>query len=116
VYGEKVVMRILDKTSVMLELDDLGFLDHNERFEESYRKPYGMILVTGPTGSGKSTTLYATLNVLNQPGRQHHHHRGPGRVPAARHQPGPGQQQGRPDLRVGAALDPAPGPRHRARR
>ncbi|MCC5947375.1 MAG: Flp pilus assembly complex ATPase component TadA [Nitriliruptoraceae bacterium] len=69
VYGEKVVMRILDKTSVMLSLDDLGFLDHNHRrFEEAYRKPYGMILVTGPTGSGKSTTLYATLNVVNQPG------------------------------------------------
>ena len=69
VHGEKVVMRILDKTSVMLTLDDLGFLDHNEhRFAQSYNKPYGMILVTGPTGSGKSTTLYATLNVLNQPG------------------------------------------------
>jgi type IV pilus assembly protein PilB len=69
VYGEKVVMRILDKTSVMLSLDDLGFLDHNfARFEEAYKKPYGMILVTGPTGSGKSTTLYATLNVVNQPG------------------------------------------------
>ncbi|WP_052667331.1 GspE/PulE family protein [Nitriliruptor alkaliphilus] len=69
VFGEKVVMRILDKTSVMLTLDDLGFLDANERrFQESYTKPYGMILVTGPTGSGKSTTLYATLNVLNQPG------------------------------------------------
>src|SRR6056297_611670 len=69
VYGEKVVMRILDKSSVMLSLDDLGFLDHNlKRFEEAYRKPYGMILVTGPTGSGKSTTLYATLNVVNQEG------------------------------------------------
>ncbi|MEX2548648.1 MAG: ATPase, T2SS/T4P/T4SS family [Nitriliruptoraceae bacterium] len=69
VHGEKVVMRILDKSSVMLSLDDLGFLDHNlARFEESYRKPYGMILVTGPTGSGKSTTLYATLNVVNQEG------------------------------------------------
>jgi type IV pilus assembly protein PilB len=69
VYGEKVVMRVLDKTSVLLSLDDLGFLDHNlARFEEAYRKPYGMILVTGPTGSGKSTTLYATLNVVNQPG------------------------------------------------
>lgn len=69
VHGEKVVMRVLDKTSVLLTLDDLGFLDHNERrFEASYRRPYGMILVTGPTGSGKSTTLYATLNVLNQPG------------------------------------------------
>ncbi len=69
VYGEKVVMRILDKTSVMLTLDDLGFLDHNTaKFKASYTKPYGMILVTGPTGSGKSTTLYATLNVLNDPG------------------------------------------------
>ncbi len=69
VYGEKIVMRILDKTSVMLTLDDLGFLEHNNnRFREAYTKPYGMILVTGPTGSGKSTTLYATLNVLNQPG------------------------------------------------
>ena len=69
VYGEKVVMRILDKSSVMLSLDDLGFLDHNlARFEEAYRKPYGMILVTGPTGSGKSTTLYATLNVVNREG------------------------------------------------
>ena len=68
VYGEKVVMRILDKTSVMLELSDLGFTPDNEkRFEESYRKTYGMILVTGPTGSGKSTTLYATLNVKNTP-------------------------------------------------
>jgi type IV pilus assembly protein PilB len=68
VYGEKIVMRILDKSSVLLELSDLGFLPHNfTRYEECYRKPYGMILVTGPTGSGKSTTLYATLNVINKP-------------------------------------------------
>ncbi len=68
VYGEKVVMRILDKTSILLELTDLGFAAPNyERYERSFRKPYGMILVTGPTGSGKSTTLYATLNVINRP-------------------------------------------------
>ncbi|MGI8575657.1 MAG: GspE/PulE family protein [Egibacteraceae bacterium] len=68
VYGEKVVMRILDKTSILLELADLGFADDNyARYEQSFRKPYGMILVTGPTGSGKSTTLYATLNVINRP-------------------------------------------------
>jgi type IV pilus assembly protein PilB len=67
VYGEKVVLRILDKSSVLLKLEDLGFLESNfKRFEESFTKPYGMILVTGPTGSGKSTTLYATLNILNQ--------------------------------------------------
>ena len=68
VFGEKIVMRILDKSSVMLDLADLGFSDHNfQMFQESYKKPYGEILVTGPTGSGKSTTLYATLNILNRP-------------------------------------------------
>ena len=67
VYGEKAVIRILDKSHALLNLSDLGFSEHNmERFERSFRKPYGMILVTGPTGSGKSTTLYATLNILNQ--------------------------------------------------
>ncbi len=66
VYGEKAVIRILDKSHALLNLPDLGFSDHNmERFQGSYTKPYGMILVTGPTGSGKSTTLYATLNILN---------------------------------------------------
>ncbi len=70
VHGEKVVMRILDKSNAMLDLGDLGFLPEvQERYKESYRKPYGTILVTGPTGSGKSTTLYATLNVLNTPER-----------------------------------------------
>ncbi len=70
VYGEKVVMRILDKSQAVLKLEDLGFLPESlSRFELSYRKPYGTILVTGPTGSGKSTTLYATLNLLNQPDR-----------------------------------------------
>ena len=66
VYGEKIVLRILDKSSVMLNLSDLGFAEKAlMRYERSYRKPYGAMLVTGPTGSGKSTTLYATLNVLN---------------------------------------------------
>ena len=66
VYGEKVVMRILDKSRAVLTLDDLGFLpETRERYETSFTKPYGTILVTGPTGSGKSTTLYATLNILN---------------------------------------------------
>ncbi len=70
VYGEKVVMRILDKSQAVLKLEDLGFLPESlSRFELSYRKPYGTILVTGPTGSGKSTTLYATLNLLNEPHR-----------------------------------------------
>jgi type IV pilus assembly protein PilB len=67
VHGEKVVIRILNKESVLLKLEQLGFLeDAYKRFAASFRKPYGAILVTGPTGSGKSTTLYATLNILNQ--------------------------------------------------
>ena len=66
VHGEKVVMRVLDKSTALLKLSDLGFLpDSMARYEQSFRKPYGTILVTGPTGSGKSTTLYATLNILN---------------------------------------------------
>jgi type IV pilus assembly protein PilB len=66
VYGEKIVMRILDKSAVMLSLSDLGFTDDNyRRFEAAFRRPHGMALVTGPTGSGKSTTLYATLNMVN---------------------------------------------------
>jgi type IV pilus assembly protein PilB len=68
VWGEKVVMRILDNTTARLDLADLGFSDDNyARYSKSFVKPYGMILVTGPTGSGKSTTLYATLNIVSRP-------------------------------------------------
>ncbi len=68
VHGEKIVLRLLDKSSVLLHLQDLGFESANfARYEASYSKPYGMILATGPTGSGKSTTLYATLNIKNKP-------------------------------------------------
>ncbi|MGI9538622.1 MAG: GspE/PulE family protein, partial [Miltoncostaeaceae bacterium] len=68
VYGEKVVIRVLDKSNVMLRLADLGFArDTLSGFEGCYRRPYGAVLVTGPTGSGKSTTLYGALNNLNSP-------------------------------------------------
>jgi type IV pilus assembly protein PilB len=70
VHGEKIVLRVLDKSSASLNLSELGFLPSVEkRYQIAYRKPYGTILVTGPTGSGKSTTLYATLNALNSPER-----------------------------------------------
>ncbi len=66
VYGEKIVIRLLDRSNVMLRLEQLGFSDTSlARYSQSFKKPYGAILVTGPTGSGKSTTLYATLNILN---------------------------------------------------
>jgi type IV pilus assembly protein PilB len=68
VWGEKVVARILDTSNTLLGLEDLGFSSENfDRYRASFTKPYGMILATGPTGSGKSTTLYATLNLLNKP-------------------------------------------------
>jgi type IV pilus assembly protein PilB len=66
VYGEKIVMRILEKESIMIDLKDMGFLPESlERFQGTFKKPYGAILITGPTGSGKTTSLYAALNVLN---------------------------------------------------
>jgi type IV pilus assembly protein PilB len=68
IYGEKVVMRVLDKSSVVLGFADLGFDEQLlNTYEGLYTKPYGTILVTGPTGSGKSTTLYTTLTALNSP-------------------------------------------------
>jgi len=68
VWGEKIVMRILDNSTASLDLRDLSFGEDNYQiYKESYNKPYGMILVTGPTGSGKSTTLYATLNAVSKP-------------------------------------------------
>jgi type IV pilus assembly protein PilB len=68
VWGEKVVLRVLDTGGMDLDLKALGFTDKNyERFSKSFVKPHGMLLVTGPTGSGKSTTLYATLAKINKP-------------------------------------------------
>ena len=70
-YGESVVMRILDKEAVLLGLDQLGFHpDDYKIFSGIIRKPNGIMLVTGPTGSGKTTTLYAALNELNQSDRK----------------------------------------------
>ncbi|TFC91449.1 GspE/PulE family protein [Cryobacterium sp. TMT4-31] len=68
VWGEKVVMRILDNSSTTLDVRALALLEHNfEAYKTAYSKPYGMILITGPTGSGKSTTLYTTLGAVARP-------------------------------------------------
>lgn len=65
-FGEKVVLRILDPTSAQLGIEKLGFEpDQQKLFLEAINKPYGMVLVTGPTGSGKTVSLYTGLNILN---------------------------------------------------
>jgi type IV pilus assembly protein PilB len=70
-HGESVVMRVLDKSSLKLGLPELGFFsDDQEIFERLIRLPDGILLVTGPTGSGKTTTLYACLNYVNKPDRK----------------------------------------------
>lgn len=67
-YGEKIVLRVLDKGALTLDLDKLGFeAQPMEAFSEALKLPYGMILMTGPTGSGKTTTLYSALHKLNKP-------------------------------------------------
>ena len=66
-YGEKVVLRILDRSSLQLDMTKLGFEAHQlDTFKEGIHQPYGMVLVTGPTGSGKTTTLYSALTELNK--------------------------------------------------
>ena len=70
-HGESIVMRILDKTALLLGLPELGFFsDDQAEFETLLKLPDGIILVTGPTGSGKTTTLYACLNVINKPDKK----------------------------------------------
>jgi len=68
IYGEKIVMRVLDKGSISLNIDDIGFEPVlMQKFKEVLSQAHGMVLVTGPTGSGKTTTLYSALNFVNSP-------------------------------------------------
>src|SRR5437899_2057342 len=70
-YGESVVLRILDRSSIVVTLGSLGFPEDTlAQFDRLIMKPYGMILVTGPTGSGKTTTLYGALDKINSPDKK----------------------------------------------
>jgi type IV pilus assembly protein PilB len=70
-HGQSIVMRILDRTSIQVNIKDLGFADDDyKRFQNIIKRPNGIFLVTGPTGSGKTTTLYSALNELNRPDRK----------------------------------------------
>ena len=70
IYGEKIVMRILDQKGIILDAKSLGFSPDNlQKYQSMYRHSYGIILITGPTGSGKTTTLYSTLTELNAPAK-----------------------------------------------
>src|SRR5438309_8956548 len=67
-FGEKIVMRLLDKSNLQLDMTKLGFeAEPLKWFKDAIDRPYGMVLVTGPTGSGKTTTLYSALAALNEP-------------------------------------------------
>jgi type IV pilus assembly protein PilB len=71
IHGQSIVMRILDRTNIQISIRDLGFGEEdNKRFQQIIKRPNGIFLVTGPTGSGKTTTLYAALNELNRPDRK----------------------------------------------
>ena len=110
--GEKLVMRILDNAAGVTKLEDLGMRPKLiEQVRGLVTQPHGMFLCCGPTGSGKSTTLYACAPRDRPLPEEHHHRRGPDRIPHGQHHADGGQHQGRPDLRHGLAVDPAAGPR-----
>ena len=116
VHGEDAVIRILDKESISeqfseLRLDILGFPEAElKRFRKYIAEPYGMVLVTGPTGSGKTTTLYAALSEIRTVEDKIITIEDPGRVPASRHHADSDQREEGPDVRARAAVDPPPRP------
>ena len=107
-------MRILDKGGVRARLRRrwASRATRSSASSQALTQPHGILLVTGPTGSGKTTTLYTALDRAQQARREDRHRRGPGRVPDAGHQPDPGEAADRPHVRERAALDRAPGPGH----
>ena len=112
-FGEKVVMRILDPSSAMLGIDALGYEAFQKEFYlAALSRPHGMILVTGPTGSGKTVSLYTGLNILNIEDSNISTAEDPVEIMLQRRQPGEHQPEGRAHLRGSLARLPAPGSGH----
>ena len=114
IHGEDAVLRVLDKESMSekfakLSLDVVGFADSDlVKFRRYIKEPYGMVLVTGPTGSGKTTTLYAGAERDQERRRQDHHHRRSGGISDQGHHADSGEREEGTDLRARPALDSAP--------
>ena len=110
IFGEKAVMRVLDRGTSASTSTARACAGRPGTFRQLIRKPYGIVLVTGPTGSGKTTTLYSALHEINDSDQEHHHGRGPGRIPPPGHQPDSGQRRDRitfaPVLRTLLRQDP----------
>ncbi len=117
IHGEDAVLRVLDKESMSekfrtLTLDVVGFDEEDLRkFRRYIKEPYGMVLVTGPTGSGKTTTLYAAVNEIKTDEDKIITIEDPGRISVARHHPDSGQREKGADVRPRLALDSASRPR-----
>ena len=112
-FGEKIVLRLLDKSNLQLDMTKLGFEQPQlDVFKKAIHQPYGMVLVTGPTGSGKTTTLYSALSELNKVSENLSTAEDPVEFNLAGHQPGADARGDRAELRGGSALLPAPGPGH----
>ncbi len=114
-HGERVVLRLARQASgpANAEPPRHGRGAIRRPWTSSIHRPHGILLVTGPTGSGKTTTLYAALERINDLTPQHPDRRGPDRVSHRRHRPNAGQHEGRDDVRARPARDPAPRPRRR---
>ena len=112
-FGEKIVLRLLDKSNLQLDMTKLGFEEKQlGDFKHSIHQPFGMVLVTGPTGSGKTTTLYSALSELNTTSENISTAEDPVEFISHRHQPGSDARGHRTELRGRAALVPASRPGH----
>ncbi len=110
-YGESVVLRLLDRGGQPVGLDDLGMAPEAlDRFRRLALRPHGIILATGPTGSGKTTTLYAALGLRDAAAEKIVTVEDPVEIPPRRRDAGARAREGRHDLRRGTAQHPAPGP------